>query len=88
MIGILGRFRLVSRGAFGDSVLVLQARQLSATVVVPRAVLVVVRQAPEARLMEDSILWDVARTALVEREADVLPPVDLKLPALDDREPL
>lgn len=37
--------------------------------------------------MEDCILWDVARTALVEWEADVLPPVDLKLPALDDREP-
>lgn len=37
--------------------------------------------------MEDRVLRDVARAALVEREAHVHPPLDLELPALDDGEP-
>lgn len=43
VVAVLGMFVLFNREAFGNSVLVLQARQLSTTMVVHRAVLVVVR---------------------------------------------
>lgn len=42
----------------------------------------------DERLVKNSIRWDVAVGAFVERESDVLPLAVVELPACDEREDL
>lgn len=84
MVAVRSMFVLVKRKTLGDSMLVLQTGQLSTTMIVPRAVLIVIQEAPQERLVKHCVLGDVAGIPLVEWKADVLPSVKFQLPALDD----